>query len=169
MVFVSIHAPVWGATHHHLTESANEPCFNPRTRVGCDTINLHLGAYTLSFNPRTRVGCDAFCTVKIYWLQRFNPRTRVGCDIACYKLHITGCVSIHAPVWGATKTVVFLSDKCRVSIHAPVWGATMASNTSYTPDLFQSTHPCGVRPAPEPVKPPMICFNPRTRVGCDKK
>ena len=36
---VSIHAPVWGATGR--TNRLNETCsFNPRTRVGCDTLNF---------------------------------------------------------------------------------------------------------------------------------
>ena len=32
---VSIHAPVWGATHHSDSRTIGR-CFNPRTRVGCD-------------------------------------------------------------------------------------------------------------------------------------
>ena len=75
-------------------------------------------------------------------------------------------VSIHAPVWGATKHLIEYSlwvgfnprtrvgcDKTLriveyfklVSIHAPVWGATRAA--------------VGLNAS--------ICFNPRTRVGCD--
>ena len=33
-------------------------------------------------------------------------------------------VSIHAPVWGATKTYNSKGELINVSIHAPVWGAT---------------------------------------------
>ena len=33
-------------------------------------------------------------------------------------------VSIHAPVWGATKDEITDTDDTQVSIHAPVWGAT---------------------------------------------
>ena len=32
---------------------------------------------------------------------------------------------------------------------------------------FQSTHPCGVRHLRQPYKHGLLCFNPRTRVGCD--
>ena len=35
------------------------PCFNPRTRVGCDVeIRQVAQEYSNGFNPRTRVGCD---------------------------------------------------------------------------------------------------------------
>ena len=33
---------------------------------------------------------------------------------------------------------------------------------------FQSTHPCGVRMTYNPPNPPPTCFNPRTRVGCER-
>ena len=35
------------------------------------------------------------------------------------------------------------------------------------PDLFQSTHPCGVRHTMRFVIQSLLSFNPRTRVGCD--
>ena len=79
------------------------PCFNPRTRVGCDLLVLQgLQSVFQSFNPRTRVGCDAgarparptgawFQSTHPRGVRRpggpkmtpcrcFNPRTRVGCD-----------------------------------------------------------------------------------------
>ena len=56
-------------------------------------------------------------------------------------------VSIHAPVWGATIPDLFDKLGDPVSIHAPVWGATVVSTNSKM----------------------TICFNPRTRVGCDVK
>ena len=33
---VSIHAPAWGATPRNEAAFPAAPCFNPRTRVGCD-------------------------------------------------------------------------------------------------------------------------------------
>ena len=53
----------------------------------------------------------------------FNPRTRVGCDFTC------PC----------------LSYQFKVSIHAPVWGATIPQSQPHHWQVFQSTHPCGVR------------------------
>ena len=53
----------------------------------------------------------------------FNPRTHMGCDVRDF----WACLS---------------SD---VSIHAPTWGATDKQVKGFSPALFQSTHPHGVR------------------------
>ena len=76
----------------------------------------------------------------------FNPRTRVGCDI-------TDKMEVHIQ---------------RVSIHAPVWGATQLVCKTQLLAVFQSTHPCGVRPNHLVFVDYFACFNPRTRVGCDE-
>ena len=78
-------------------------------------------------------------------LESFNPRTRVGCDKVSYSNGVLHSVSIHAPVWGATRDhkppvcLCGFNPRTRVgcdvisllfgyllivSIHAPVWGAT---------------------------------------------
>ena len=99
-VGVSIHAPVWGATRmppnttRALGFQSTHPC-----GVRRHTLDTAFCGYC--FNPRTRVGCDA---------SKPNP-------------------------------VLFYD----VSIHAPVWGATRHSLTSHLTNVFQSTHPCGVR------------------------
>ena len=36
-------------------------------------------------------------------------------------------ISIHAPMWGATRCFRTWSDCCDISIHAPMWGATAES------------------------------------------
>ena len=82
-----------------------------------------------SFNPRTRVGCDMTRAPHLLRLISFNPRTRVGCD----QLEIQKSRGL-----------------IDVSIHAPVWGATLDSAENPLQEMFQSTHPCGVRPS--------ICF-----------
>ena len=79
-------------------------------------------------------------------VERFNPRTRVGCDMRFSQFDVTKSVSIHAPVWGATVndnritlTITGFNPRTRVGcdLHAQdMWHFTM----------FQSTHPCGVRP-----------------------
>ena len=122
-IFVSIHAPVWGATKKVHKIKIIIWCFNPRTRVGCDRqtggrgrqrhVSIHApvwGATYLRsqkrlwvcFNPRTRVGCDHKIPFYYQFHQCFNPRTRVGCDVFALKRNHPRGVSIHAPVWGAT-------------------------------------------------------------------
>ena len=144
-VKVSIHAPVWGATGHCPAVIFRGASFNPRTRVGCDfSLSLPL-ATTSSFNPRTRVGCDynllhniynlVFqsthpCGVRRYWQQRKRLRMVFQSTHPCGVRQFVNpaviliCVSIHAPVWGATGDGLMLMHSCGVSIHAPVWGAT---------------------------------------------
>ena len=106
----------------------------------------------------------------IYILSKdFNPRTHVGCDMVLmlYCLVVSQFQSTHP--CGVRHYIDELDQKLtKISIHAPMWGATM--NTSlraitedyFNPrthvgcdmsifkettgrELFQSTHPCGVR------------------------
>ena len=143
---VSIHAPAWGATWLMAQRLTSSTCFNPRTRMGCDTLWRWSG---------------------------------------CGRL-----VSIHAPAWGATAASDDMTCNVKVSIHAPAWGATVWNNDAYIVDMFQSTHPHGVRRShiiterkisgfqsthPHGVRPKTFSikyefvksFNPRTRMGCD--
>ena len=118
--------------------------------------------------------------------QSTHPRgVRLGAPfkyIVCY-------VSIHAPTWGATLYVfsdicfsgfqsthprgvrLYANDVSRadsnVSIHAPTWGATQVLIRIWRSLLFQSTHPRGVRHIHCSYYYILMCFNPRTHVGCD--
>ena len=64
--------------HDDLTVTVGR--FNPRPRVGGDSLNISSPHHYCSFNPRPRVGGDDLCFIEV---------KRV-------------CVSIHAPAWGAT-------------------------------------------------------------------
>ena len=87
------------------------------------TMMMPIPQPTGGFNPRTRVGCDLAYSWLLKPSARFNPRTRVGCDENTPSEWIDYKVSIHAPVWGAT-----------------------AYRFNYPAiQVFQSTHPCGVR------------------------
>ena len=194
MEFVSIHAPAWGATPHNTSSllifwsfnprtrvgcDAPDPLpvcdgqagFNPRTRVGCDEnpcagsraqkVSIHAPAWGATrrglevhcgfsgFNPRTRVGCDRWRTLPANWsCTGFNPRTRVGCDELLFGHVLDG--------------LEFQSTHPRGVRHTRI--ATM--NTG---GMFQSTHPRGVRLHSDPSPLGQMGFNPRTRVGCDKR
>ena len=122
---VSIHAPAWGATGARPPGIRWMPCFNPRTRVGCDSSSFFLIISRACFNPRTRVGCDLPPELPGEKVAGFNPRTRVGCDsersnhgphLRCFNPRTrVGC------------------DECKRQF-------------SVVPKMFQSTHPRGVRP-----------------------
>ena len=78
-------------------------------------------------------------------------------------------VSIHAPAWGATMVQRYTLYIRYVSIHAPAWGATEVQYWPYLDFMFQSTHPRGVRLFTSGSITGHLCFNPRTRVGCDRQ
>ena len=105
---VSIHAPVWGATAlygvigFNLAFQSTHPC-----GVRLQTLPLVL-RYDC-FNPRTRVGCDDNPNQKFKTEYGFNPRTRVGCDPLLGFPPSRHWVSIHAPVWGATKGQILMN------------------------------------------------------------
>ena len=194
-LIVSIHAPAWGATLPICPKEDESGCFNPRTRVGCDTVANESPFWLMKcFNPRTRVGCDAVLmpmALAAIWFQSTHPRG--------VRQELTGmagneqAVSIHAPAWGATHHDVAFRRCVQVSIHAPAWGATLHGlKKGHSLLLFQSTHPRGVR-RPERIAQDVACyvsihapawgatsllssrtsryrcFNPRTRVGCDTR
>ena len=144
--------------------------FNPRTREGCDAASAHhrlddlqisihapvKGATNLKgygfppkydFNPRTREGCDLRLRKRWEMIRDdFNPRTREGCDQTSDRfLKIESIISIHAPVKGATCSVVTLNGSllsADISIHAPVKGATFSITSAISrKSSFQSTHP----------------------------
>ena len=144
--------------------------FNPRARVGRDLIRAIIPCSRRCFNPRARVGRDSSVNSETRMDSRFNPRARVGRDLPLsadvvrvnwfqstrpcgarqrsLDLRFGGRqVSIHAPVWGATRMRGVDDDGLKVSIHAPVWGAT-------------SLRVLGRR---RPGR-----FNPRARVGRDQ-
>src|ERR1700682_4726404 len=95
--YVSIHAPLWGAT-----------------LAGDQFRGLHSG-----FNPRSPVGSDLTSPKSDRLQFRFNPRSPVGSDVDCLEAHIAALVSIHAPLWGATFGTAYRSGQLSVSIHAP--------------------------------------------------
>ena len=87
-LYISIHAPVKGATYLRQTPSGRYWHFNPRTREGCDVSSSSAISIDMSY---------------------FNPRTREGCDVFFPNMQTFSTISIHAPVKGAT--VVQLADQ----------------------------------------------------------
>ena len=77
----------------------------------------------------------------------FNPRTRVGCDSPpTNRIFAAQEFQSTHPRGVRLAALLGLSIRVTVSIHAPAWGATCKCSRSQSGKL---------------------CFNPRTRVGCD--
>ena len=125
MLAVSIHAPARGATFLFAEESIRIPCFNPRTREGCDTGRATKRWEAACFNPRTREGCDENVheEADFDYLVSIHAPARGATPEMTIDLSIFD-VSIHAPARGATALVDFLIYQVFVSIHAPARGAT---------------------------------------------
>ena len=124
-MFISIHAPVWGATRLEYDMAPFElfqftlPCgerpvkkvgkaifdfdFNSRSRVGSDIQLIAVDCLRINFNSRSRVGSDGDNSSSLFPFFNFNSRSRVGSDHISTPIYFSrNIISIHAPVWGAT-------------------------------------------------------------------
>ena len=123
----------------------------------------------------------------------FNPRTPVGCDYFNERYRTLDMISIHAPQWGATlKPRLTPRPPSYFNPRTPVGCDRAVASALSRLNLFQSTHPSGVRRvtsdaatvlnlisihAPQWGATPTVrhnaenrgYFNPRTPVGCDNK
>ncbi len=146
---VSIHAPAWGATRKTLTPIDTISGFNPRARVGRDSIWVKKDSNKFCFNPRARVGRDEWRKLEHLSSQMFQSTRPRGArpKMPTCRPWCSPPVSIHAPAWGATciaeeyssqyaqfqstrprgarpSIAKYLTQGQYVSIHAPAWGAT---------------------------------------------
>jgi len=145
VIYVSIHAPAWGATDRRCRAAVGEgvsihaPAWGAtravrRTGPG-GRVSIHAPAWGATHRGRS-VHHPNPC---------FNPRARMGRDLSRRGSPLSFSVSIHAPAWGATKKVEGPAHPGDVSIHAPAWGATGGSSYIETQISFQSTRPHGAR------------------------
>ena len=101
-------------------------CFNPRTRVGCDSLLL------LRRQNRLNVSIHAPA-----W-GATHPASRLAPPVA---------VSIHAPAWGATVILVYPGAIPVVFQSTHPRGVRLLNNKEdRVENMFKSTHPRGVRP-----------------------
>jgi len=148
-IAVSIHAPAWGATFarrkngHRTTVSIHAPAW------GATVYPVLFSSFPQSFNPRARVGRDETCHARMTSAEAFQstrPRgARPKKSVLCAHYHL---VSIHAPAWDATHSLRFIF---------------------YVVIEFQSTRPRGARPGNSSASMPSSRFNPRARVGRDRR
>ena len=144
---ISIHAPQWGATFVSMPQYLRLPNFNPRTPVGCDSRK------ETDFNMPTQFQSTHPSGVRRIW------QLGLGTPI-----HI----SIHAPQWGATRSVAGIVGAIRdFNPRTPVGCDATPTVYSSLSGEFQSTHPSGVRHAVGQWHEHGRHFNPRTPVGCD--
>ena len=191
LLWVSIHAPAWGATSYQYVAGyvtkfqSTHPRGVRQARAQAAAQQQAVSIHAPAWGATTR----GMFPIVSFGFQSTHPRgvrrVRPFSSLQYFR------VSIHAPAWGATASsegiqtlLAGFNPRTRVgcdvedlrriphehvSIHAPAWGATCTVVAwAAWRVMFQSTHPRGVRPARSfhlPTK--AIRFNPRTRVGCD--
>ncbi len=125
LIYVSIHAPAWGATSPLISYAFNnmfQSTLPHGERRLAKILSFNEGE---CFNPRSRMGSDfnfEFPSRSTAMFQSTLPHgERLSLNEDTF-LHQG--VSIHAPAWGATLGQYQLIAIVPVSIHAPAWGAT---------------------------------------------
>ena len=129
---ISIHAPTWGATYNTRLKDSGLIFQSTHPRGVRQSVRYFFRFTFLNFNPRTHVGCDRLCNFSINRFINFNPRTHVGCDLG-FDVGFPGfsLISIHAPTWGATASILSCTERASISIHAPTWGATVKPSNGW--------------------------------------
>ena len=122
---ISIHAPVWGATKRaeaivtHAKISIHAPVW------GATTFQTAYSGDTTNFNPRARVGRDRPWCRRSSRANNFNPRARVGRDVVEERPQLVERQFQSTRPCGARPlTAAPCKPMGIISIHAPVWGAT---------------------------------------------
>ena len=128
---VSIHAPAWGATKHAVHDTS------------CSNVSIHAPAWGATIINCNRIFGDRFQSThphgvrllasNVIWhfalFQSTHPHGVRPCIASnTCRLRI---VSIHAPAWGATPSIVRYVPSRDVSIHAPAWGATIHNYSNF--------------------------------------
>ncbi len=192
MVYISIHAPQWGATPGSKPSVLSVIYFNPRTPVGCDSAchDRAVRAYGISIHaPQWGATMTTFALLEDYTFQSTHP-SGVRHNTP-FSGAITLSISIHAPQWGATSAFWYSTGGCayfnprtpvgcdhrpgqgevhriRISIHAPQWGATRPVPRRDRADRISIHAPqWGATVRPARIRLAISNFNPRTPVGCD--
>ena len=143
-VFISIHAPAWGATLGWKDGNIYILFQSTPPRGGRLKLREKYSAEELFQSTPPRGGRPDRFLKMMSWFY-FNPRPRVGGDNDVPIEFFISIISIHAPAWGATWTR-------RSRPHTP---------------KFQSTPPRGGRRGRGVHGHTLRNFNPRPRVGGD--
>ncbi len=106
----------------------SSPSFNPHAPMGRDNIfHFHFIA-SYSFNPHAPMGRDAMNAIIASYTAMFQSTRPYGArQNGIKKNYERSYVSIHTPLWGATRCGPCILYDGKVSIHTPLWGATITS------------------------------------------
>ena len=144
---VSIHAPTWGATSVGIRSKLATTSFNPRTHMGCDIAafssypSIKVSIHAPTWGATYCISIYSFTASTFQSTHPHGVRLLPGAIIVLMR-----SVSIHAPTWGATWRCCFfyiLYNSFNPRTHM---GCDLdIREFAMYHDLFQSTHPHGVR------------------------
>ena len=112
--YISIHIPVcvWGGGGNGVRGPRGPPIahyFNPHPHVGSNMIFPRQRLYHAYFNPHPRVGSNEDAAGVRAMGTHFNPHPRVGSNCRpWWDIDFRPDISIHIPVWGATRAGDFV-------------------------------------------------------------
>ena len=161
-VFISIHAPVKGATGPFQCDFKRRLLISIHAPVKGATLGAPrlYRRHGISIHAPVKGATRQFRIIFIQRFRHFNPRTREGCDMISAAPEVAKVnISIHAPVKGATircrgrgprqnyfnprtregcdvDILAPLAWYSAIPIHAPVKGATCTSLWRHRPDLI---------------------------------
>ena len=127
----------------HLSKDLN---FNPRSRVGNDSLYLLLIVCVLLFQstfPRGERPCSFRYRSMLFLFQSTFPRGERQIQLRMGRSWHG--ISIHVPAWGTTDCYGQQYCGNKISIHVPAWGTTRISRKCCQFLSFQSTFPRGER------------------------
>ena len=143
---ISIHAPVWGATHARGCQRAARNPFQSTLPRGERHTEKHcfVRLLAISIHAPAWGATDVSALIsKERYISIHAPAWGATVSEGC--LSSPQAISIHAPAWGATWICPCSLKGEIISIHAPAWGATTYSKLINKVSLFQSTLPRGER------------------------
>ena len=79
-ITISIHAPTWGATKRILSLIAVAKFQSTHPHGVRRCASVYIAGDCGHFNPRTHMGCDSLSWLAGLGALHFNPRTHMGCD-----------------------------------------------------------------------------------------
>ena len=122
--FVSIHAPIQGATINSLKISINYFSFNPRTHTGCDLAgSVVFVNQSVSIHAPIQGATTELLGIIMQSLFQSTHPYRVRLRVS-HNLKINDMFQSTHPYRVRHIVLIFFTQVCLVSIHAPIQGAT---------------------------------------------
>ena len=167
---VSTHAPLWGATATSCPGALGGSQFQPTRPYGARRVGYVRAVVVVGFNPRAPMGRDRRGPTPARQPARFNSHAPMGRDTpVCAARPIPSRFNSRAPM-GRDVGQLDITGLELVSTHAPLWGATPTLLIADGTAVFQPTRPYGARPRPSWRRPCIRrCFNPRAPMGRDER